>query len=1724
MKKTMNCFAVALGVVLCGFSVRSEDCVWFDAGIRDYTSWPSDGSDFSVGGAGTWRATAGARLVGETGARALHVSSDTAHPLDFAIADPRGIDSGVVTIRTTAKLPIPGEGEVMELPAAGAMCALTCIRTSADEAAYFGLAKDMNGGSNAWVRLSGATPGDGMVETVFDIKEENGAVFVRYAVDGVVLNASGVEWLEIDFPDEGVKKIAASVRYAGSGEVGGLAGVVEDLTPRIGLTIPAIEHVSVVSVKANGVLVEAKDGVYPIPQGAEVVVEFAPVSADYALTVSSMTFVAGETDMTLPEEGRPEAVVVTAPVVINEIMASNGTSLKTKNGVGGIDWVELYNDGDTDVNLAGWYLGNDPTKKVSKWVDFAIQGDCVVPAKGYKIVWCDGDGLCPDENFAADEAYVRCNVSTDAGKHTVFLADAEKGVKESIKMPAMMKDVSYGKASDGLAFFREPTPGAANAEHGYGPMTPEVQFSVPHGYKTESFELTLSCPAAPEAQIYYTLDGTSPTRASRPYVGPITISRTTCVRAAVPTDNAVLQYDSAATYLFLDDILRQSQSAVPAGFPASGAVNRQAMRYGMNQTVVGGTDAERLRRGFGNISTISIVIDPKNLFDADTGIYVNPQKDGKEWERQTMLEQINPNGDEGFSVPAGIRIRGAASRQPDHAKHSLRFFFRGEYGMGSLKYPLFGDEGADEFDKVDLRTSQNYSWANENDYRDTFIHECFSRDSQGAMGEHYTRSRYYHLFINGQYWGLYQTQERGDEDFAETYNGGAADLYDVIKTSTAPGKGYTTGASAGTDEAWKSLWDLIVRQQNGSQNYRRAMGLNEDGTRNPDYPVLLNPTNLIAYMLVTHFVCDSDTPISTDGGYPNNLYALRDRVDGNSKADGFFFLRHDAEHSLGVRGSSWANADPTVYGTDWVDPKGTTHKYCGPSFLEYENKFSPAELYWKLCENAEFRLTVADLFYRHCLKAGGALTVPVAKARFEKRMIEIDDAIVAECARWSTDVSKRNRDQWLTTCNDVCLDFIGKRMNYMLPQYRARGWYPSIDAPEADVVEGAVAAGTTVTFACEGADAVYVTTDGSDPRTAAPAADGKVALTALPCKVLARAKKGDEWSALQELSYTLEESAGDGYTFVFSGDYEGDRTIAPTGSECVVILDGATIGGSLVLPAGVKATLRPADGTTNALGGIAAADSALTVDGAGAVVLSGASTLLTAGKLTVEDGTLDLTLADATVAETCAVVLTGDYVQNGGTVNLSLKSEQTVYGVWMDTKNIEVKLNGGTFNASVAGGEKSAAFKLNKGSNDVKLKGTDITVELKGSAPRFVQTKAKITISGGRIEVEAKKGCQYARAFKANETITVSGGTVVAALTKESEEDPEGSEVFSTDEDIVVTGGVLSMESSDDCFSAATAIAISGGIVHATSLRGDALDSNGTMEISGGQVFAFTCSPGHEALDVDPAGDDGQPHTLVIGEGATVVAVGGLQTPHVPDEGSAANILFGAGLSSSKKYVEFSEVTDGESATTDTVYTVSWKDRHAETFTLLLSGPGFDGKTYGATDVKPTDQYEDAHKLNDDVSGVFLREVVTEKASYPEVVAEVARTNEAIRAWVEALYAIPSGKAAIDGFTEGTAETLRECYLVDILPEAEPEIEVEIPSISIGADGQVTVGGELSVHGEVREKSVNGTIRLYHSTELDLLPTSTDSVDLGHAFPIPPETGTLELEDAPKRFFRLKVE
>jgi hypothetical protein len=630
----------------------------------------------------------------------------------------------------------------------------------------------------------------------------------------------------------------------------------------------------------------------------------------------------------------------------------------------------------------------------------------------------------------------------------------------------VLPELAAGSAPGGdPVYFTSPTPGSINSAASSLGKVADTQFSTKRGFFTAPFALTITTPTA-GAQIRYTTDGSAPTASTgTAYAGPITINRTTILRAAAfktgwdPTDV------DTQTYLFLDDVIRQSPNGeVPTGFSASG-VNGQVLNYGMDPQIVDSTNpevggAQAIKNAILAIPTMSLVTPQANLWNASTGIYVNPGGRGFSWERPCSLELLNdPAG--GFQVNAGVRIRGGFSRSADNPKHSFHLYFRTDYGNSKLKYPLFGRYGVEEFDQIDLRTAQNYSWSFGGDSNNTFLREEFARDSQGAMGQPYSRGRYYHLFLNGQYWGLYNTQERTEASYAESYLGGDKDNYDVVKCEQSAG--YTTGVTDGNLNAWQDLWTKARAHAASptNANYFKMMGRAADGVTPTADPVLLDVDNLADYMLLTFWTGNLDGATSNFLGNDraNNWFGARDRT-GNR---GFAFFAHDFEHTL----------------------FNTNEDRTGPFIVANQNNFTysnPMFLHQDLMGNIEYKTRFGDRVHKHLFN-GGALTPPAATARINSLAPIVDSAIRAESARWGDSKTEppKTRLDWRNARDYLLNSYIPVRGNTVLAQLRTDGLYPTVDAPVLNQFGGYISSGTQVLMTAT-AGTIYYTLDGSDPR------------------------------------------------------------------------------------------------------------------------------------------------------------------------------------------------------------------------------------------------------------------------------------------------------------------------------------------------------------------------------------------------------------------------------------------------------------------------------------------------------------------------------------------------------------------------------------------------------------------------------------------------------------------
>lgn len=620
------------------------------------------------------------------------------------------------------------------------------------------------------------------------------------------------------------------------------------------------------------------------------------------------------------------------------------------------------------------------------------------------------------------------------------------------------------------------TPGWINGTPASLGYVADTKFSVNRGFFTAPIDVTVTS-ATPGATIRYTLDGSTPGPANGQIVtGPIRISSTTVLRAIATLDGWTPSNIDTQTYLFPADILTQSPArASAAGWP-SGSGTAQILDLGMDSRIVNHADpeiggTETVRKALLSLPTVAVTTDLPNLFNMNgsAGIYANPGNRGYAWERPCSVEWIlppdaaNPNGTTGFQIDAGLRMRGGYSRSTDNPKHALRFYFRGEYGAPKLRYPLFGRDGAAEFDQIDLRTSQNYSWSFEGSDRNTFLREESSRQALLDMGNPGSHVRYAHVYLNGQYWGLYNLDERTEASFAETYLGGAKEDYDVIKAE--PETGYATGATDGNTGAWLELYQKAKthRASPTNANYFLMMGLAADGTTPTADPALLDPDALIDYLLLTFWSGNLDGCVSLFLGNEraNNWFGSRMRI--NNPRQGFRFFAHDFEHSL------------LDVNEDRTGPFNSANE-SNPAF------YNPLFLHQDLTGNAEYRMRWADRIQRHLFESG-ALTPAAWQNRINRLAAAVDGAIAAESARWGD--SKRStpftRADWVRA-QQALLAYLPPRQNVVLAQLRADNLYPSIDAPVLSPAGGYQANGTAVAVSGPAGATLHYMADGSDPR------------------------------------------------------------------------------------------------------------------------------------------------------------------------------------------------------------------------------------------------------------------------------------------------------------------------------------------------------------------------------------------------------------------------------------------------------------------------------------------------------------------------------------------------------------------------------------------------------------------------------------------------------------------
>jgi hypothetical protein len=125
-------------------------------------------------------------------------------------------------------------------------------------------------------------------------------------------------------------------------------------------------------------------------------------------------------------------------VVINEVMAINKTFIPDQNN-GYDDWIELYNNSSTAVNMSGKYL-SDNASNLNKW---AFPDTSIAP-NGYLIIWADNE---------ITQHGLHANFKLSGTGEGVFLSYSGNNLIDGVNYLQQKEDTTYGRYPNGTGSF-----------------------------------------------------------------------------------------------------------------------------------------------------------------------------------------------------------------------------------------------------------------------------------------------------------------------------------------------------------------------------------------------------------------------------------------------------------------------------------------------------------------------------------------------------------------------------------------------------------------------------------------------------------------------------------------------------------------------------------------------------------------------------------------------------------------------------------------------------------------------------------------------------------------------------------------------------------------------------------------------------------------------------------------------------------------------------------------------------------------------------------------------------------------------------------------------------------------------------------------------------------------------------------------------------------------------
>lgn len=392
------------------------------------------------------------------------------------------------------------------------------------------------------------------------------------------------------------------------------------------------------------------------------------------------------------------AHTATSPLVINEVMVYNDSYNRQPDGEY-YDWVELKNVSEEPIMLAEYYLSDDKDNPML----WQLPERYLDPG-ALLVVHCSGNS-----DLSTSDT-VHSNFSLNSTSERLYLTSAaQQRVTDYVWLHDIFKDWTVGRmdGQSGFFYLSSPSPWSGNRGNAYRYISDQPVSLGEDGIYNDVTSVSVELEGS--GRIFYTTDGSHPDESSAEYTEPITLDKTTVIRAINVQDGAAPSRAITLSYIINE-----------------------------NHT----------------LPVLSLSTDSPSTF---SGIYYGKRK---YYEIPANISYFEDGSS--FNIDCGLKMKGWTSLE--NPKKSMGVSFRGCYGDDMLDYDIFGSD-VTEFSSLSIRAGQDYPLA--------IIRNELFQELCLEMGDNVPtqNSKYCILYLNGSYYGIYCLKEDFSKQYYASHKG-----------------------------------------------------------------------------------------------------------------------------------------------------------------------------------------------------------------------------------------------------------------------------------------------------------------------------------------------------------------------------------------------------------------------------------------------------------------------------------------------------------------------------------------------------------------------------------------------------------------------------------------------------------------------------------------------------------------------------------------------------------------------------------------------------------------------------------------------------------------------------------------------------------------------------------------------------------------------------------------